>query len=71
VTATTPWEIRIPGTIGIRCTDLTVVQGKDLVYSVEWRGQPVPGRGYYLILETAKDAAVRYLQELLELGLDP
>ena len=65
------WYVVSPGTICITNTSITVRYTEERIFVVEWQGTPVPGYGYNLLLDSAKESAIRYMQQLMEIGLDP
>ena len=65
------WYVASPGTICITNTSITVRYTEERIFVVEWQGKPVPGYGYNLVLDSAKESAIRYMQQLMEIGLDP
>ena len=52
-------------------TELTVQRAQEGHYQVRYLSRDVPGRGHYLVLNTAKQSAYDYMVELIEIGLTP
>lgn len=65
------WQVVEPGIIELPPTSIRIRMHDDGHYAVEWQGQTVLGKGYYLTLASAKHDALRYVNDLLEIGHDP
>ena len=67
----TTWQVTEPGILRAGSTEIMVRYTSKRIFVVEWQGKPVPGYGYNLVLDSAKESAIRYMQQLMEIGLDP
>ena len=67
----TSWHVVEPGLIMLTPTSIGIRMHEDGHYLVEWRGKPVLGRSYYLTLSCAKSDALKYINDLIEMGYDP
>lgn len=66
------WMLIEPGVLNLVTTDVCIVYRPDhSIYYIRWNGKPVVAKGMYYSLEGAKIAALSYVQELLNMGLEP
>lgn len=66
------WMLIEPGVLNLVTTDVCIVYRPDhSIYYIRWNGKPVVAKGMYYSLEGAKIAALNYVQELLNMGLEP
>lgn len=66
------WMLIEPGVLNLVTTDVCIVYRPDhSIYYIRWNCKPVVAKGMYYSLEGAKIAALNYVQELLNMGLEP
>jgi len=66
------WILVEPGVLNLITTDVCIVYRPDhSIYYIRWNGKPVVAKGMYYSLDGAKYAALAYVQELLNMGLEP
>ena len=65
------WRVVEPGVLALAPTGIEIRRDDEGILRVWWRDRTVPGHGYYLTLDSAKDGAARVLADLLALGYDP
>jgi len=64
------WRVVKPGLIELTPTSVRIRMHDDGHYAVEWQGHPVLSKGYYLTIACAKQDALAYVNDLLEMGHD-
>lgn len=66
------WIVTSPGILNLYTTDVSITyQPTYGVYFIMWRGKAVNSKGMHFSIESAKENALLYVNDLLRMGYEP
>lgn len=66
------WVVTSPGILNLYTTDVSIAYQPNYgVYFIMWKGKAVNSKGMHFSLESAKETAMLYVNDLLRMGYEP